>query len=61
MINNSESCELSRSGWTDKGVSALGQVFAVKVRNNPNIDYVKCLNRLLPKEIWVLCSKQVNS
>ncbi|TVU46820.1 hypothetical protein EJB05_06389, partial [Eragrostis curvula] len=61
-----ESC-YSRCGRTDKGVSATGQVISLYLRSNikdvvggdvlderSEIDYVKVLNRILPRDIRVL-------
>ena len=38
---NWEGCEFSKSGRTDKGVSAFGQVVGIKVRSNRPLDVVK--------------------
>ncbi|WVZ57108.1 hypothetical protein U9M48_007541 [Paspalum notatum var. saurae] len=60
-----ESC-YSRCGRTDKGVSATGQVISLYLRSNikdvggdmldarSEVDYVKVLNRILPRDIRVL-------
>ncbi|KQK21488.1 tRNA pseudouridine(38/39) synthase isoform X1 [Brachypodium distachyon] len=60
-----ESC-YSRCGRTDKGVSATGQVISLYLRSNlkdpggnvlderSEIDYVKVLNRMLPRDIRVI-------
>ncbi|KAL5211009.1 hypothetical protein ABZP36_006632 [Zizania latifolia] len=60
-----ESC-YSRCGRTDKGVSATGQVISLFLRSNikgagldvvdkeSEIDYVKVLNRILPRDIRVI-------
>lgn len=60
-----ESC-YSRCGRTDKGVSATGQVISLYLRSNikdaggnvlderSEIDYVKVLNRILPRDIRVI-------
>ena len=34
LIEDRETCEFSRGGRTDKGVSALGQVVALRIRSN---------------------------
>lgn len=54
----------SRSGRTDKGVSALGNVVALDLRTSikktddpklpNNMDYVKMLNAVLPPDIRIL-------
>lgn len=53
--------DYSRCGRTDKGVSASGQVVALKLRSvpegRPPLDYVTIINRNLPEDIRVLgCS-----
>ncbi|KAG8097343.1 hypothetical protein GUJ93_ZPchr0013g34760 [Zizania palustris] len=60
-----EAC-YSRCGRTDKGVSATGQVISLFLRSNikdagldvvdkeSEIDYVKVLNRILPRDIRVI-------
>ncbi|ONL98527.1 tRNA pseudouridine(38/39) synthase [Zea mays] len=65
VANRKESC-YSRCGRTDKGVSATGQVISLYLRSNikdvggdmlderSEIDYVKVLNRILPRDIRVL-------
>lgn len=63
LIEDRASCEYSRCGRTDKGVSAFGQVISLKVRAGKKtgnqdqggaLDYVKILNRVLPPEIRIL-------
>ncbi|CAG8474016.1 5881_t:CDS:2 [Paraglomus brasilianum] len=68
LITDPSSCKFSRCGRTDKGVSGLGQVIALKVRSNMPVDkvedrdnkskeempYVDILNRLLPPDIRIL-------
>lgn len=63
-----KSCGYSRCGRTDRGVSALGQIVALRVRSsvplheeltdetadNHEMDYCTMLNRCLPEEIRVL-------
>lgn len=66
MISSPEpaSCNFSRCGRTDKGVSAMNQVISLKVRSNLSesdqkdpqndsreLDYVSILNQLLPADI----------
>ncbi|RCV44559.1 hypothetical protein SEVIR_9G388500v4 [Setaria viridis] len=65
VASRKESC-YSRCGRTDKGVSASGQVISLYLRSNikdvgedmlderSEIDYVKVLNRILPRDIRVL-------
>jgi tRNA pseudouridine38/39 synthase len=55
------SCEYSRCGRTDKGVSALRQIVALRCRSRgedvapeAELDYVQLLNRQLPPDIRVL-------
>jgi len=51
-------CGYSRCGRTDKGVSALRQLVALRLRAAPHgaeaLDYVALLNRQLPSDIRVL-------
>eukprot|EP00794_Sanderia_malayensis_P014944 gene14944-16485_t len=59
LIKDRFTCEYSRCGRTDKGVSAFGQVISLNVRaieegKGDPIDYVKVLNRVLPLEIRIL-------
>ncbi|KAI7904046.1 pseudouridine synthase [Cokeromyces recurvatus] len=69
LIENMEESDYSRCGRTDKGVSGLGQVIALKVRSkklqqsdNPEepltpdqeLPYIDTLNRMLPSDIRVL-------
>jgi tRNA pseudouridine38/39 synthase len=62
-IQSRETSNYTRSGRTDKGVSALGQIIALKVRSklpeeggndNDEIQYAVVLNRCLPHDIRVL-------
>jgi tRNA U38,U39,U40 pseudouridine synthase TruA len=63
LIESRETCDFSRAGRTDIGVSALGQVVGLRVRSNilnpstgtEELDYAKMINSGLPKEIRVLC------
>ncbi len=66
LIKDRHSCEYSRCGRTDKGVSAFGQVISLKVRaaeegKGNAIDYVKVLNRVLPPEIRILAWAPVSN
>ena len=65
MIKSESECRYSKCGRTDKGVSALGNVFALWVWNltkkgsKPKEDntiepYCSVLNRNLPPDIWIL-------
>ncbi|KAI8977013.1 pseudouridine synthase [Mycotypha africana] len=70
LIENIEDSDYSRCGRTDKGVSGLGQVIALKVRSKKlreqyekdatlpppaeEIPYIDMLNRMLPPDIRVL-------
>jgi tRNA pseudouridine38/39 synthase len=62
LIESRESCEYSRAGRTDVGVSALGQVIGLRVRSNvmkpseglAELDYVKMLNSMLPVHVRAL-------
>lgn len=62
LIQSRHTCQYSRAGRTDVGVSALGQVVGLRVRSNvvppssaeSELDYVKVLNGNLPRGIRVL-------
>jgi tRNA pseudouridine38/39 synthase len=69
LIQDRTSCEFSRCGRTDRGVSAFGQIFGLRVRSkalvkdgdtlesaldDEELPYVILLNRLLPLDIRVL-------
>lgn len=62
LIESRATCEYSRSGRTDVGVSALGQVIGIRLRSNvappstgeKELDYIKILNGNLPQGIRVL-------
>ncbi|CAD6211361.1 unnamed protein product [Miscanthus lutarioriparius] len=66
MVGSRKEACYSRCGRTDKGVSATGQVISLYLRSNikdvggdmlderSEIDYVKVLNRILPRDIRVL-------
>lgn len=47
----------SKSGRTDKGVSALGNVISIRVREiqeNETENYIRMMNRNLPSDIRIL-------
>lgn len=62
LIESRDTCDYSRSGRTDVGVSALGQVVGLRVRSNVvppskgklEMDYVKVINSCLPDGIQML-------
>ncbi|KAI8069633.1 pseudouridine synthase [Gongronella butleri] len=65
LVQDRESCDYSRCGRTDRGVSGLGQVIMLNVRSKtagdaPLIDaadelaYVDLLNKVLPEDIRIL-------
>ncbi|KAI8990212.1 pseudouridine synthase [Pilobolus umbonatus] len=74
LITSIEESDYTRCGRTDRGVSALGQVIALKVRSkklisDPNpellppeeeIPYIDSLNRMLPPDIRVLAWSPVD-
>jgi tRNA pseudouridine38/39 synthase len=56
LIEDRSTCNYSRCGRTDKGVSALGNAVALLVRSRPNhpqgeYDYLGMLNKILPSDI----------
>lgn len=58
FIEDRKTCNYSRCGRTDRGVSALGNAIALHVRSRPNhpqgeYDYLGVLNKVLPKDIRV--------
>jgi tRNA pseudouridine38/39 synthase len=73
LIRDRASCDFSRCGRTDTGVSAVHQVIALNVRlstqkvgsskeiNGSLIDFVKILNKRLPEDIRVLGWQQVSN
>jgi len=75
LIKTRESCDYSRCGRTDKGVSSFGNVIALKLRakkpvegqsgDQNELDYCKMLNGCLPPEIRILsctpCPDDFNS
>jgi tRNA pseudouridine38/39 synthase len=62
LIKSESECRYSKCGRTDRGVSALGNVFALRVRNIQRkgspppafLPYCSMLNRHLPKDIRIL-------
>lgn len=50
----------SRCGRTDKGVNSSGNVFSLSLRYNPNYNYTKLLNNLLPDDIYIIGAKEVD-
>ncbi|EDV24213.1 uncharacterized protein TRIADDRAFT_26740, partial [Trichoplax adhaerens] len=73
LIENRTNSNYSRSGRTDKGVSALGQVISLNVRTNlasgpgvivetvSELSYVKLLNKVLPGDIRILAWAPVDN
>ena len=51
--------QYTRCGRTDKGVSALGNVFSLWVREAKSANYCQILNHLLPKDIRMLAHSLV--
>lgn len=58
LIKDRNSADYSRCGRTDKGVSALCQIVALKLRSNldkgAEFEYTSWLNKVLPSDIRVL-------
>ena len=61
LIEDRKDCDFSRGGRTDTGVSALGQVVALRLRAGPKnqqhegeLDYVRLLNKVLPHDVRAL-------
>lgn len=58
MVSDSKSCSYNRCGRTDKGVSALGNVFSLYVRELKNINerggYCSIINNVLPSDIRMI-------
>ena len=60
LILNPETCQYSRCGRTDAGVSATGQVIALRLRSSARkdsqeaVNYAKILNKQLPDDIKIL-------
>ncbi|CAO3630204.1 unnamed protein product [Cunninghamella echinulata] len=76
LINHPDDCGFTRCGRTDKGVSGLGQVISLNVRQQQQKDthnhhqqqpfpYIETLNSLLPKDIrvhaWAKVSPDFNA
>ena len=60
LIDDIKSCNFSRCGRTDKGVSAFGNVFNIDIRNVNNYDYTRIINRLLPSDIRIISQSKVD-
>ena len=62
LIETPEKSNYSRCGRTDAGVSATGNVFNLNMRykTNENIDYLKILNNILPNNIIIWASAEVD-
>lgn len=60
LIKDVESSKYVRCGRTDKGVSAFGNVFNLHVRYVKNYDYVRIINRMLPKDIKIIGVAEVD-
>lgn len=60
LIKDVESSNFARCGRTDAGVSSTGNVFSVTLRYKPEIDYVKIINNILPDDIIVTGSCEVD-
>jgi tRNA pseudouridine38/39 synthase len=62
LIKDIDSCNYSRCGRTDAGVSSTGNIFSCNVRYKPTgeYDYVKILNNILPDDINIIASKEVD-
>lgn len=60
LILNPETCQYSRCGRTDAGVSSTGQVIALRLRSSASktgqeeMNYARILNKQLPDDIRVL-------
>jgi tRNA pseudouridine38/39 synthase len=61
LIQSLEKSNYSRCGRTDAGVSSTGNVFSVNLRYKPNLDYIKIINNLLPKDICVIGMAEVDN
>eukprot|EP00927_Polykrikos_kofoidii_P071573 TRINITY_DN67831_c0_g1_i1.p1 TRINITY_DN67831_c0_g1~~TRINITY_DN67831_c0_g1_i1.p1 ORF type:complete len:389 (-),score=51.37 TRINITY_DN67831_c0_g1_i1:77-1243(-) len=63
LIQNRETCNFSRCGRTDKGVHAFGNYISLTLRVLPGgtKEYIRLLNRLLPKDIRILAATSVPS
>ena len=62
LIKDRSDCEYSRCGRTDKGVHALSNFVALRMRvraDGEPLEYLTMLNRVLPKDIRILSAKEV--
>lgn len=71
LIESRATCGYSRCGRTDKGVSAVGQVIALRMRSNlpkdgsvttqiEEMDYCSMLNKSLPEDVRILGWSEVS-
>jgi tRNA pseudouridine38/39 synthase len=60
LIENVESANYSRCGRTDAGVSSTGNVFSIYLRYKSGLDYVKIINNILPDDIMIIGSCEVD-
>lgn len=60
LIEDEDTCNFSRCGRTDAGVSSVGNVFDLELRYKEGIDYIKILNNILPDDIRIIGSTEVN-
>lgn len=63
LIESVEKANYSRCGRTDAGVSATGNVFNLNVRykEKEEMDYLKILNNILPKDIIIWAKAEVDT
>ncbi|KAI8063195.1 pseudouridine synthase [Gongronella butleri] len=65
LIADPAACQFTRCGRTDRGVSGLGQVISLNLRQSKDaskpIPYLETLNRLLPPDIRVWAWASVHS
>jgi tRNA pseudouridine38/39 synthase len=59
LIQSEDTCNYSRCGRTDAGVSSIGNVFDLDLRYKEGIDYIKILNTILPDDIRIIGSAEV--
>jgi tRNA pseudouridine38/39 synthase len=61
LVESIEKSNYSRCGRTDAGVSATGNVFNLNLRykENENMDYLKIINNILPKDIIIWAKADV--
>ena len=59
-ISKIENNNYTRCGRTDAGVSSTGNVFSIELRYKPNLDYIKIINNLLPDDIMITGSSEVD-